>query len=210
MLVKDRQKIIKNTSYDWISHEEFCFNTSLQNRILCWTLGIPALSDAVVASLMWVLSPVKRERPHHLHDRWHVWNLQNKVGISFSNRWSLPSGQLGARDCILAYCLEYILNFTGSLDYAAVFVSPLQHLVHRHSGHVASPGPSSALCWCLGSDPSVSQEDLGMMTSTGRRIYDVDNYVNDLSMYMVIMVFGHGFIMFYFTSSLFSTRGPMD
>ena len=86
----------------------------------------------------------------------------------------------------IAYCLEYILNFTGSLDYAAVFVSPLQHLVHRHSGHVASPGPSSALCWCLGSDPSVSQEDLGMMTSTGRRIYDVDNYVNDLSMYIVI------------------------
>ena len=37
---------------------------------------------------------VKRERPHHLHDRSHVWHLQNKVGISFSNRWSLPSGQI--------------------------------------------------------------------------------------------------------------------
>lgn len=160
MLAKDRQKMSKAHPMDIARRVLLRYFASKQRFVL---ISWDSSSDAVVASLT-VLSP-KRERPHHLHDRWHVWHvshLRNKVGISFSKRWPLPSGQLGVWDeCEIAYCLDMfgifwntvdwvMLNFTGSLDCAAVFAPPPQHLVHRHSGHVASPGPSSARRWCLG------------------------------------------------------------
>ena len=109
MLAKDSQTIVKRVksiSYDW-THEEFCFNTSLQNSDLCWTLGIPALSDAVVASLTWVFSPVKRDGHtiSMIDDMSHVY--RTKLASVSPN--ADPS-VLDNLECEIAYCLEMFGN----------------------------------------------------------------------------------------------------
>lgn len=139
---KDRQKIVKNTSYDWISHEEFCFNTSLQNRILCWTLGIPALSDAVVASLTWALSG-NGHTISMIDDMSDIYRTKLAL-VSPTGDPSLPdkSGQLGARDCILFGIhieLHWLFGLRGSVCVTSAALSPPPQRSRRESGAIKCP-----------------------------------------------------------------------